>query len=99
VTVKEEENTMTEEAEAKLRVSAELHARVDAAVAQLDQREQRVLRRRFLNCNGAVTLGDLGRELGIAPEDVRQIEGGALEKLRASLADFAPCAAAAGATP
>lgn len=55
------------------------------AMNVLNDREQRIIRSRRLAENGA-TLEQLGGELGISKERVRQIESRALEKLRKALA-------------
>lgn len=54
------------------------------ALATLSDREQIIIRERRLRDDGR-TLEDLGRQLGISKERVRQIEHRALEKLRSSL--------------
>ena len=54
------------------------------AVAELNPREQTIIRERRLSENG-LTLEALGRQLGISKERVRQIEQAALKKLRASI--------------
>ena len=57
---------------------------IEHALRGLDAREAHVLRRRFgLNGAATATLADLGTELGLSRERVRQIERVALEKLRA----------------
>jgi len=53
----------------------------------LNERQRRVIERRYgLNGHDVATLDDLARELGVTRERVRQIQGEALEKLRAGLA-------------
>jgi len=53
------------------------------AVAQLTQREQAVLQMRYgLGGQAITTLAEVGRILGISLERVRQIQAGALEKIR-----------------
>lgn len=53
------------------------------AVAQLTQREQAVLQMRYgLGGQTITTLAEVGRRLGISLERVRQIQAGALEKIR-----------------
>ena len=54
------------------------------AVAELNPREQTIIRERRLSEDG-LTLEVLGRRLGISKERVRQIEQEALKKLRASI--------------
>ena len=54
------------------------------AVADLNPREQTIIRERRLSEDG-LTLEALGRQLGISKERVRQIEREALKKLRASI--------------
>ncbi|MEX1172356.1 MAG: sigma-70 family RNA polymerase sigma factor [Chloroflexota bacterium] len=52
-------------------------------LGSLDGREQRVLRLRFgLDDGHARTLEEIGREIGLTRERIRQIEAGALRKLR-----------------
>jgi len=63
------------------------HKRMQAAVkgmlGRLDDREQRIINSRYgLNGAGEQTLEQLGKELGITKERVRQIESRAQEKLR-----------------
>ena len=54
------------------------------AVAELNPREQTIIRERRLSEEG-LTLEALGRRLGISKERVRQIEQEALRKLRISI--------------
>ncbi len=54
------------------------------ALLELPERERRIIQRRLLQDEPA-TLEELGRELGVSKERVRQLERRALEKLRASL--------------
>jgi RNA polymerase sigma-32 factor len=54
------------------------------ALAELTDREQTIIRERRLR-DDARTLEELGRDLGISKERVRQIEHRALEKLKVSL--------------
>lgn len=57
---------------------------VDKALAELPAREARIVRRRLLE-EETVTLEELGQELGVSKERVRQLEKRALERLRAAL--------------
>ncbi len=63
---------------------SDLAHRLDSALGEvLTDREQAVLRLRFgLGGGQAQALGDIGQELGISRERVRQIEAEALRKLR-----------------
>ena len=54
------------------------------ALTQLDRRERRIIERRRLTEEGT-TLEELGQELGVSKERVRQLEHRALGKLRDSL--------------
>jgi RNA polymerase primary sigma factor len=55
---------------------------VRALLGQLDDRERSIIVRRFGLIDNKRTLSELGRELGISKERVRQIESRALRKLR-----------------
>ncbi len=54
------------------------------AIGELSEREQVIIRQRRLKDEGA-TLEELGRELGVSKERVRQLEHRALTKLRTSI--------------
>jgi RNA polymerase sigma factor (sigma-70 family) len=61
----------------------ELRQHLFEAVAQLSQREQAVLQMRYGMAGQAMnTLAEVGKLLGISLERVRQIQAGALEKIR-----------------
>jgi RNA polymerase sigma factor (sigma-70 family) len=61
----------------------ELEGTTRQALAQLPEREAYVLRRRFgLGCHEAETLEQIGRELDVTRESVRQIQLRALRRLR-----------------
>ncbi|MFM7687555.1 MAG: RNA polymerase sigma factor RpoD [Actinomycetota bacterium] len=60
-----------------------LLAAVDEALDELNEREQEIVRKRFgLDGGQARTLEDVGREMGVTRERVRQIEAKTLAKLR-----------------
>ncbi len=62
---------------------AVLKDQVDGALMELNPRERQVLRMRFgLEDGRDRTLGEIGEELGVSRERVRQIESEALAKLR-----------------
>jgi RNA polymerase nonessential primary-like sigma factor len=64
-----------------------LERSVAAWLAELPERQRRVIERRYgLNDAEVATLDDLSRELGITRERVRQVQVEALERLRAKLA-------------
>ena len=65
------------------------------ALTRLSEREYNILRGRRLN-EESMTLEELGVQLGISKERVRQIEGRAMEKLRAALEERHSHAALAG---
>ncbi|ATN36447.1 RNA polymerase factor sigma-32 [Rhizobium sp. ACO-34A] len=67
------------------RWSAWLHT----AMTGLNERENRIIKARRLT-EETVTLEELGVELGISKERVRQIETRAMEKLKAALTEVAP---------
>ncbi len=56
------------------------------AMESLSPRERQVIKRRFLE-EDRMTLAEIGVSFGVTKERVRQIEGKALSKLRAALAD------------
>ncbi len=58
---------------------------LNESIAALSDREQRIIRERHLSYE-PVTLEDLGRNLGVSKERVRQLEQRAMSKLRASMA-------------
>lgn len=63
--------------------------RVDAAMCRFDDREQRIVRERLFGPDQKKTLSDLGKDLGLSRERVRQLEQRVKKKLRRSLADLA----------
>ena len=58
------------------------------AIKTLDDRSKDIIQRRFLS-EDKVTLHDLAAEYSISAERVRQIENGALKKLKAFMSDAA----------
>jgi RNA polymerase sigma-32 factor len=64
---------------------------VRSAMRRLDKRERRIATARFLNDEPS-TLEELGRELGVSKERVRQLEVRVREKLRDALSAYAPAA-------
>jgi RNA polymerase sigma-32 factor len=59
---------------------------LDDALDTLSDREQHIIRERHLTYE-TVTLEELGKELGISKERVRQLEQRAMEKLKGSITD------------
>lgn len=64
-----------------------LRSVLDTALARLSEREQRIVRARMMS-EEPITLEELGREMGVSKERVRQLEVRARTKLRESLATF-----------
>ena len=60
--------------------------RLNSALATLDARSQDIVRRRWLADKGKATLHELAAEYSVSAERIRQIEAGALKKLRAAMA-------------
>ena len=58
---------------------------IEDALDQLPEREARIIRARLL-LDETLTLEELGQELGVSKERVRQLEARALSKLRRNLA-------------
>lgn len=57
---------------------------LNAALSELSPREQTIIRERKMN-DDVVTLENLGKQLGISKERVRQLEQRAMDKLKSSL--------------
>ena len=60
--------------------------RLNSALATLDARSQAIVRRRWLADKGKATLHELAAQYSVSAERIRQIEAGALKKLRAAMA-------------
>lgn len=73
-----------EELTADAENAAQLHEAVAGALASLPERERHVLKRRYMNAEQS-TLEELGRELGVSRERVRQLEERAKTRLRSVL--------------
>lgn len=88
-----------EEALEEVLVEAEIERLLHVAERVLSPRERWVLEARYgLGGRDPRTLREVGEELGLTPQRVAQIEGRALEKLRAALGtEEAPGAPSAGA--
>ncbi len=67
-----------------MRDSKTRSAWLEQALGTLSEREQKIIRDRHLQYHN-VTLEDLGNELGVSKERIRQLESRALEKLKDSL--------------
>lgn len=59
-----------------------------AALEILDERSKDIINRRFL-LDDKITLQDLASEYKVSAERIRQIENGALKKLRAAMSNAA----------
>ncbi|RMG15342.1 MAG: sigma-70 family RNA polymerase sigma factor [Deltaproteobacteria bacterium] len=68
---------------------------ISRALDALDERQRLIIRRRYLS-DEKVTLRELGDELGISRERVRQIEGAARRRLGEAIGRIAPDLAEAG---
>lgn len=60
---------------------------LNEALSDLSDREQTIIRERHLG-DETVTLEELGKELGVSKERVRQLEQRAMEKLKSSMSKF-----------
>ena len=70
-------------------MKADVRAALDTALTDLNVRERRIVEARMI-AEDPMTLEQLGREMGVSKERVRQIEERAREKLRVKLVAFAP---------
>ena len=71
-----------------------LWVRLRGAMSGLDMRERLIAQRRLIDADPA-TLTELGRQLGVSRERVRQLEVRVRDKLQASLLELSPAAQAA----
>jgi RNA polymerase primary sigma factor len=63
----------------------EIQDRISEAIAMLDDREREIVRLRYgIRCDGPHTLEQIGRHMGLSRERVRQLEAGALRKMKGS---------------
>lgn len=77
-------NASPEEMTAEAESNAQLQEAVQLALATLPERERHVLKRRYMNAEQS-TLEELGRELGVSRERVRQLEERAKTRIRSAL--------------
>ncbi len=85
-------NLPTPEEVALLRREAQVaQSAVRLALRRLDKRERRIVQARLLS-EEPRTLEELGKELGVSKERVRQLEVRVRDKLRGALSQFAPAA-------
>lgn len=82
-------STNQEASVSRQEVATLVRERVHHALERLDEREQVIVKRRLLG-GQKETLSDLGKELGLSRERVRQLEQRVKTKLRRTLADLAP---------
>jgi RNA polymerase sigma-32 factor len=78
-----------EAAVSRQQVSRLVRERVAQALTRLDDREQVIVHNRLLG-GEKQTLSELGKQLGLSRERVRQLEQRVKTKLRRTLADLAP---------
>jgi len=63
-----------------------LHGEIDGLLELLDEREQKIIDARFgLNGQTPLTLEEVGRKFGVTRERIRQLQIGALKKMRFAL--------------
>jgi RNA polymerase sigma-32 factor len=82
-----DESSSSEERCAAAERSRIVRARVHRALAELPQRERYIIEQRLLSDDGK-TLAEIGRELGLSRERVRQLEERVKVKLSRALADL-----------
>jgi len=84
-----DDNALQEDACAANEVSGLVRQRVEQAMERFDDRERKIVQERLLGTGDKRTLADLGKELGLSRERVRQLEQRVKTKLRRTLADLA----------
>jgi RNA polymerase sigma-32 factor len=77
-----------EEMLAELEMEADRAAKLEAALNVLDDREQEIIRKRYLT-DSPVQLKDIGEQMGVTKQRVSQLEHRAMKKLRAALTEAA----------
>jgi RNA polymerase sigma-32 factor len=77
-----------EEMLAELEVKADRAAMLETALDSLDDREQGIIRKRYLT-DEPVQLKDIGEQMGVTKQRVSQLERRAMKKLRAALSEAA----------
>ncbi|MEA5446132.1 RNA polymerase sigma factor RpoH [Gammaproteobacteria bacterium AB-CW1] len=60
--------------------------RLDQALSRLDERARHILSARWMDEDNKVTLQELAQQYGVSAERIRQIENGAIKKLRGYMA-------------
>jgi len=83
-----EERPNPEEALALREEKALVKKKITTLLARLNEKERYVIEKRFMG-ESPITLQEIGNRLGISRERVRQIEEGAVKKLRRELVDTA----------
>ncbi len=78
-----------EERVASAELTSIVHEALAAAWPSFSERERLIVRRRLFAGSEAVSLAELGRQLGVTRERVRQIENGVKSRLRAVLGESA----------
>ncbi|MBK8172112.1 MAG: sigma-70 family RNA polymerase sigma factor [Sandaracinaceae bacterium] len=86
------ETLTPEEATMQRHRTEDVKEALTGALGELSDRERRIVNARMMS-DEPITLEQLGRELGVSKERVRQIEEKARIKLRSALATFEPMAA------
>ncbi len=84
-----DDGRLQEDACAANEVSDLVRARVEQAMERFDERERMIVQERLLGTGDKRTLAELGKELGLSRERVRQLEQRVKTKLRRTLADLA----------